>query len=370
MKDIFAGMVPPHVEAISPYIPGKPVDEVERELGITGAIKLASNENPLGPSPKGLLALRGALDGVHFYPDGGGFRLRRALSERLGVTEDEIMLGAGSNDLIDLLVRTFCAPGRDDVLTHRHAFFMYKISCMAAGVTLVESDATAELACDVDALVAGITPRTKLIFLPNPNNPTGSYVPRSDFEKLLEKVPPHVLLVVDEAYHEYALARADYPVAEKYRSKERPLLVTLRTFSKIHGLAGLRVGYGISHPRVVSYLNRVRLPFNVSSVAQDAARAALDDLEHVERSRRATLDGISQLTAGFSALGQRVYPSAANFVLVDVGRDAQPVYQALLRKGVIVRPLRPAGLNEHVRVSVGTALENARAIKAMGEVLG
>lgn len=367
--DVFTAIAPPNVEAIAPYEPGKPVEELERELGITGAIKLASNENPIGPSPRALEAARAALVDVNRYPDGSAYRVRAALAERLGVSLDEIVLGAGSNDLIDVLVRAFCRPGQDEVLTHRYAFFMYRISCQAAGVELREAEVDRELACDVDALAAAIGPRTKLVFLPNPNNPTGAYVTRAAFERLLERVPARVILVCDEAYHEYAVGLPDYPIAERYRSPERPLLVTLRTFSKIHGLAGLRVGYAIADRRIVEYVNRVRLPFNASSVAQAAALAALDDDAHVERSRRLNAEGLAQLTAGLAPLGLKVYPSAANFVLVDVGRDARALYELLLRKGVIVRPLRPSGLLEHVRVSVGTREENARAIAAFAEVL-
>jgi histidinol-phosphate aminotransferase len=369
--DLFRGLVPDNVEGLSPYEPGKPIEELERELGVTGAIKLASNENPLGPSPKGQRAAETALRHGSRYPDGGGHALRQALAARLKVSVDEIVLGSGSNDLIDLLVRTFCVPGRDEVVTHRYAFLMYKVACGAHGVKLVEAPVSDELGCDVDALAAAVTPRTKLVFLPNPNNPTGGYVARAGLERLFEKLPRGVVLVVDEAYHEYAARlRPDYPDAESYRSPERPLLVTLRTFSKIYGLAGLRIGYAVTDRRIASYLNRVRLPFNTSSPAQEAALAALDDGEHVERSWRANEAGLKALSAGFQALGLRVHPSVANFVLVDVGREAAPVYEALLRKGVIVRALRPAGLPNHLRVSVGTGEEIVRALAAFAEVLG
>jgi histidinol-phosphate aminotransferase len=369
-SDVWQDLAPPNIEAITAYEPGKPVEELERELGITGAIKLASNENPLGPSPLGVQAAQRALGEVNRYPDGGGFRLRRALGENLGVPVEEIMLGGGSNDLIDVLIRAFCRPGVDEVLTHRYAFFMYKVSAQAAGVVLREAPATPELACDVDALADAITPATKLIFLPNPNNPTGSYVGRAAFERFLERVPPRILLVVDEAYHEYASVLPDYPSAVRYRGPERPLLVSLRTFSKIYGLAGLRVGYGVADQRVINYVNRVRLPFNTASVAQEAAIAALGDTDHVQRSRRANAEGLSQLTDGLGRLGLHVYASAANFVLVDTGRDSREVYDALLRRGVIVRPVRPSGLLTHLRVSIGSRAENARAIGAFAEVLG
>jgi histidinol-phosphate aminotransferase len=245
---------------------------------------------------------------------------------------------------------------------------MYRVACQAHGIVLREAEVGADLGCDVDVLAAAVTPRTRLIFLPNPNNPTGTYVPRAAFERLLDKLPPTLLLVVDEAYYEYAYVKDDYPTAERYRA-DRTNLVTLRTFSKAYGLAGLRVGYGIADARVVNYLNRVRLPFNVSTVAQEAARAALGDGAHVSRSLQLVQEGMAQLHAGLAKLPVEVYPSLANFVLIDLRRDAAPVYDALLRKGVIVRPQRATGLPHHVRVTVGTREENDRFLRALGEVL-
>jgi histidinol-phosphate aminotransferase len=368
MSDSWAGLAPAHIESLTPYEPGKPVEELERELGITGAIKLASNENPLGPSRRGIEAALASLSDSHRYPDGGAFKLRQALAERQGVAPDELVFGSGSNEIIELLVRTFCLQGIDEVLTHANAFMMYRVACQAHGVPYREAPVADDLSCDVDALAAAVTPRTKLLFLPNPNNPTGAYLPVPAFERLLERVPPRVIFVVDEAYQEYAsVLRPDYPIAERYRTPDRPL-VTLRTFSKIYGLASLRVGYAIADRRLCGYLNRTRLPFNVSIAAQEAARAALGDEEHVERSRRTNAVGLDQLARGLGPI-VKVYPSAANFVLCDVGGDARPVYDALLHKGVIVRPLKAAGLPHHVRVSVGTEAENARAIAAFESVL-
>jgi histidinol-phosphate aminotransferase len=368
MSENWAELVAPNVNQIAPYEPGKPVDELERELGVTGAIKLASNENPLGPSPRAMVAARAALAESHRYPDGSAFHLRAKLADKLGVPEGTLTFGGGSNELIELLIRTLCRPGKDEVVTHRYAFFMYRIACQAHGVAFREADVHDDLSCDVDQLLSSITPATKVVFLPNPNNPTGSYVARTEFERLLSRLPSHVILVVDEAYHEYATTFPDYPVAEAYRS-EHPRIVTLRTFSKIYGLAALRVGYAIANPRLVGYLNRVRMPFNVCTAAQEAARAALDDAEHVERSRRTNGEGLTQLRQGLSAMDVRAYPSAGNFVLVDIRRDAAPIYERLLRKGVIVRPLRPSGLLQHLRISIGTAEENARALAALEEVL-
>lgn len=370
IEDLLADFLPPNVEALRPYEPGMPMEEVERSLGVVGAVKLASNENPVGPSPRGVEAGLAALRDINRYPDGTGHRLKHALAERLGVPPAEIVLGGGSNELIELLVRTFCRPGVDEVVSHRYAFVMYKIACAAHGVTFREAEVTADLRCDVDAIAACVGPSTKIVFLPNPNNPTGAYLGREAFETLLERLPRRVILAVDEAYHEYAIERSDYPIAERYRSPDRPMIVTLRTFSKIYGLAGLRVGYAIGDPALVGYMNRIRMPFNVCSPGQEAARAALDDLEHVERSRRVNGEGLCQLEAGLSKLCVRAYPSAANFVLVDLGREAHPIYEALLRKGVIVRPLRPLGLERHVRISVGVAEENARTLRALEDVLG
>ncbi len=368
IESLVESLVPANIAAIAPYEPGKPLDELERELGISGAVKLASNENPLGPSPKGLAAAQAAMGDLHRYPDGAGYRLRAAIADRHGVTPAEIALGAGSNELIELLVRTFCRPGQDEVVTHKYAFMMYRLACLAHGVAYREAEVTAEMACDVDALLAAVGPKTRLVFLPNPNNPIGSYVPRAAFERLVAKLPPTVILAVDEAYHEYAQARPDYPSAEDARAAH-PLVISLRTFSKIYGLAGLRVGYAVCDARIVAYLNRVRMPFNTSSVGQIGALAALDDTAHLERSRRVNAEGLRQLTAGLAKLDVRAYPSAANFILVDLARDAAPVYHALLAKGVIVRPVKPSGLLEHLRISISTPEENARALAALEAVL-
>jgi histidinol-phosphate aminotransferase len=370
MSDIWSGLVPPNIEQLTPYQPGKPVEELERELGIRNAVKIASNENPLGPSPRAVEAGREALAQCNRYPDGGCFHLRRALAERLGVADDELVFGAGSNEIIGMIVGTFCRPGVDEVLTHKYAFISYRLFAMAYGVPFVAVDATPQLGCDVDALIAAFSERTKVVFIANPNNPTGAYVNKAGFERILAALPPRALLVVDEAYHEYATALADdYPRSQAYRD-QRPLLVTLRTFSKIYGLAGLRLGYAIAHRRVIDYLNRVRRPFNAASVAQAAALAALDDVPHVERSRALNRDGLEQLTAAARVAGVDPLPSLGNFVLVDVRRDCEPVYQRMLQRGVIVRPMAAWGLPKHLRISVGTAEENARTVAAMAEVIG
>jgi histidinol-phosphate aminotransferase len=361
--------VPDYIEQLQPYQPGKPVEELERELGIASAIKMASNENPLGPSPFALEAAQRAIAEANLYPDGSCFAVRQALAAHLGVDPDEIVVGGGSNELIHLLVRTFCLPGGDQVVTHQHAFISYSLAARTHGVEAIETPTTAELRCDVDALCAAFGPRTRLLFVATPNNPTGWHLTRAELETILERAPARTLVVVDEAYHEYAsFLDRDYAHSQPYR-EARPSIVTLRTFSKIHGLAGLRIGYAICDRRVARRLNQTRRPFNVSSVAQAAARAALDDQEHLARSVAAAAAGISALTRGFSALGLTVLPSLGNFVLVGLGRDAQPIYQGLLERGIIARPMGAWGLPQHLRVSLATPPDIARALEAMRAVL-
>lgn len=369
MIDPFSGLAPANIEAIVPYEPGKPVEELERELGVRDAIKLASNENPIGPSPLGVAAARAALAGANRYPDGAAFRLRAAIAEHLDVPGSHIVVGSGSSELIDLAVRVFCRPGEDEVVTHRYAFVSYKLVSQAHGVVFREVDVAPDLSVDVAALSAAVGPRTKVVFLPNPNNPTGLHLDREVLERFIAKLPPRVLLVVDEAYFEYAEGLPGYASALAFRAVH-PLTLCLRTFSKMYGLAALRVGYGIADARVIAYLNRVRPIFNVSTVGQEAARAALADSAHVERSRRANADGREQLLVGLAALPVRAFPSAANFILIDLlGRDAGPIYERLLARGVIVRTLRPQGLVQHIRVTVGTWEENVRFLATLAEIL-
>jgi histidinol-phosphate aminotransferase len=376
MSRFFDTLAPDHIRSLPVYQPGMPVEEIERTLGIQGAIKLASNENPMGPSPRAVEAAREALARIHWYPDADAFALRRALAERLGVAPDELVFGAGSNEIIHMLVHALCRPGVDEVLTHEHAFISYRLACLARDVPFVEAEVRGEaLDCDVDALIAAMSPRTKIVFLANPNNPTGAHVGTADFERILEALPEQALLVVDEAYHEYAVAAADagevdYPRSQSYRSAVMPRVLTLRTFSKIYGLSGLRVGYAVGDRRVIDFLERVRRPFNVNSVAQAAALAALDDDDHLRASREAARLGLASLAVLGRALGVRVFPSLGNFALVDVGSDAAEVHGALLQKGVIVRPLGLWGLPGHVRISVGKPADSERIAAALTEVLG
>jgi histidinol-phosphate aminotransferase len=353
-------LIPPWLASLVPYQPGKPVEEVEREYGICDSIKLASNENPLGPSPGAVEALRGALAGIHRYPDGGGFYLKQKLATKLGVGAEQIALGNGSNEILELVARTFLRPGEDAVMSEQ-AFVVYA-SVVQAAAGIPRAVPLREFTHDLDAIAAAVRKSTRLVFLGNPNNPTGTIYRRSAFERLLERLPKDVVVVADDAYAEY-VTDPEYPHTLDYLSADR-LLITLRTFSKIYGLAGLRIGYGVGPAELVAALERIRQPFNVNLLAQVAALAALDDDEHVERSRRANREGMLFLEREFTRLGLAYVPSQANFVLVRVGAGGE-VYERLLRRAVIVRPVGGYGFPEHVRVTVGTAEENRRFVGAL-----
>jgi len=361
--------VPPHVRDLDVYQPGKPIEELERELGISGAIKVASNENPLGPSPKAVAALPGALSQLHLYPDAGGFALRRALSAHYGLDLGQIALGNGSNDLLYQLVVATCEP-TDEVLSHEYAFLSYRLAAQVQGRPFVAAPTTPDLACDVDALISKITPRTKLVVLGTPNNPTGSVISRGDIAKVLDALPTRALLVIDEAYAEYAALWPEVDHADGLALvAQDPRVIALRTFSKIYGLAGLRIGFGVSSPKVIEILNRVGRTFHVSSVAQVGAIAALGDADHVRRSAELARGQIEQLQRDVKGPGVRVYPSLANFVLIDCGRPSPPIYDALLRNGVIVRPMAAWGLPNAIRVSVCKDSELERVVTTINDVL-
>ncbi|HUS32803.1 MAG TPA: histidinol-phosphate transaminase [Kofleriaceae bacterium] len=359
-------LAPAHVRGLDVYQPGKPIEELERELGISGAVKVASNENPLGPSPKALAAIPKALSQLNLYPDAGGFALRRALSAKLGVPIEQLTLGNGSNDLLYQLVLATC-DATDEVLTHKFAFLSYRLSAQVAGRPFVAVQPTPELGCDANALIAGITPKTKLVVIGSPNNPTGSVVTRADGEKILAALPERALLVIDEAYAEYA---AQWPEVDHLDgmalAKQDKRVVVLRTFSKIYGLAGLRIGYAIAAREVVDLVNRVGRTFHVSNLAMVGAIAALDDQEHVEISAKHARTAIERLRSEVKA---KVYPSLANFVLIDCGKPSTPIYDRLLKMGVIVRPMAAWGLPNHIRVSVAAAPDMPRVIAALNEAL-
>lgn len=364
-ETLFQKLAAPGVREIIPYQPGKPVEELEREYGICNAVKLASNENPLGPSPVALGAAHAALADLARYPDGAGFVLRHELSARLGVEPDAITLGNGSNEILELIARAF-VTAQDEVVYSEYAFAVYPLVTQAIGARGIVASAR-NFGHDLTAMAAAITPHTRLVFIANPNNPTGSWLSGTELENFIQGLPAHVIVVVDEAYYEY-ITQDDYPNALRWLGRY-PNLVVTRTFSKAYGLAGLRVGYSVSHPSLADYLNRVREPFNVNSIALAAAAAALNDENHIARARALNSSEMAALTNGFIALGLEYIPSVGNFVAVDVGRPAGMVYEALLRVGVIVRPLASYGMPNHLRVSIGLPAENARFLDSLSQIL-
>ncbi len=352
-----------------PYVGGKPIEELERELGITDIVKLASNENPLGPSPKAIDAARLSLADIHRYPDGSGFQLKNKLAELHKVKPSQIVLGNGSNDVIEIAARTLLGPGTSAVM-FRHAFVVYPLVTTATGAQIIELpvDDTVTFDQPLDRVLAAIRPDTRIVYLANPNNPTGSLVKKADFNRFAAKLPDHVLLLVDEAYAEY-VTDPEYPDPWADVRAGRDNILITRTFSKIYGLAGFRAGYGVGSERLVSFFERVRQPFNVNSVAMAAAVAALDDHDFVRRSRETNARGLQMLRDGFKKLGLTVTPSWANFVLVKVPKSPKAIYDGMLREGVIVRPVGVYALNEHLRITVGDTEENIRCLKAFEEVL-
>lgn len=358
----------PWVAQLSTYQPGKPIEEVARELNLgdpAGIIKLASNENALGPSPKAVAAMKQMAGRMHIYPDGDTFYLRQALARRLQVKPEQLFLGHGSNEIIQLLGHVYLEQGTDIVIS-RYAFVVYQlVASLYQAETLVTPDRA--LGHDLDAMLARITPRTRLVFIANPNNPTGTMVTREALDRFMDRVPEHVIVVLDEAYVEL-LPDGLQPDSLRYVREGRNVYV-LRTFSKVYGLAGLRIGYAVAPEAGVGLLHRVRQPFNVNAMAQAAALAALEDGEHMERTRRMVAEGLVQLTQGLGRLKVEGVPSVANFLLVKVG-NGQEIFQALQRERVVVRPVNVYGLPEYVRVTVGTREENDRFLTALARVLG
>jgi histidinol-phosphate aminotransferase len=366
VKDL-SQLAPPNVRAIAPYVPGKPISETARELGMDAAtiLKMASNENPLGPSPKALAAIRGALDDLAYYPDGSGYDLKHALERKLGISPERVVLGNGSNDVLELVGRAFLTPA-DSVVYSRHAFLVYPLLVQAVGAKSIEVPAK-DYGTDLDAIAAAIRADTKAVFIANPNNPTGTFNDWSAVRAFVARVPGDILVVVDEAYGEYLPEALQSPTIGWQR--EHPNLVVTRTLSKAYGLAGLRIGYAVADPSVADVMNRVRQPFNVNHLAMVAAVAALDDDEFIRRSRENNAAGLRQLEAGFRRLSLEFIPSAGNFITVRVG-DARRVYAALLAQGVIVRPIAGYGLPEHLRVTVGLPAQNERFLDALAGAVG
>jgi histidinol-phosphate aminotransferase len=360
------------VQKLQPYVPGKPISELEREYGITSSIKMASNENPLGPGPRALAAITASATELGLYPDGNGFELKCALASKHGCSIDAITLGNGSNDVLVMIAETFLDQ-RTEVVYSQYGFAVYPIAVQACGAIARVAPALPEgsampLGHDLDAMAALVNANTKVVFIANPNNPTGSWMAVEALHGFIARLPASKLVVVDEAYIEYVTA-PDHPDASLWLA-EFPNLIVTRTFSKAFGLAGLRVGYALSNPAIAGLLNRVRQPFNVNTVALAAAGAALQDTLHLQRSVQLNDAGLEQLRQGLQALGVRAYASRGNFILFDCGRPAPAVYQAMLRQGVIVRPVGNYGLPNHLRVTVGTSEQNQRMLQALQTALG
>ena len=353
------------VQRLVPYKAGKPIEELERELGLTRIIKLASNENPLGPGKKALAAIQAALPELALYPDGSGFMLKQALAEKYAVDESQITLGNGSNEILELVARAFLSPEHEAVFS-QHAFAVYPIVTQAVGATAVVVPAV-DYGHDLEGMLLAVTEKTRLVFIANPNNPTGTLLSQASLERFIGALPDTCVCVLDEAYFEF-VSRVE-PINSIDWLKSCPNLLITRTFSKAYGLAGLRMGYGLSSPQLADILNRVRQPFNNNALALVAAVAALGDDEHLQQTITVNAQGMQQLTDGFKTLGLEWVPSAGNFVLVDLKQPGLSVYEALLHKGVIVRPVGVYELPNHLRISIGTKAENQRFLEALTDIL-
>lgn len=352
---------PEYVLAISPYVPGKPIEELERELGIGNSVKLASNENPVGPSPAALDAIGKTLSGINRYPDGSGYYLKKILSERLSVSDDEVILGNGSNELIDIAVRTFMTDG-DEAVMATPSFVVYSMAVQSVGGVCIQVPLKDHVH-NLDAMAAAVTPKTRMLFIANPNNPTGTINTKDEFDRLMERMPDNLVVVVDEAYFEY-VSDPGYADSMKHLHSERNVLI-LRTFSKMYGLAGLRLGYGIAKREIVADMNRLREPFNTNSMAQKGAIAALGDDQHIRRSREVNESGKEYLYRRLDEMGMPYIPTEANFIYMPVA-GAPALYEKLLRMGVIVRPMGP----DSMRVTIGLPEENRKFIEALARTAG
>jgi len=354
--------VPEHIKTIKPYVPGKPIEELERELGITDSIKLASNESPLGPSPLAIKALREGIGNLNRYPDGSCYYLKNTLSEKLGLNPDELLFGNGSNEIIELANRAFLSPGDEAIMAHP-SFVVYSMIVQAAkGENIIVP--LKEWRHDLDAMASRITDKTRIVFIANPNNPTGTINTKAEMDSFMEKIPEGVLVVVDEAYYEYVTA-SDYPDSMKYFRQNRDILI-LRTFSKIYGLAGLRIGYGIAKASIITEMNKVRQPFNVNSLAQKSALAALKDEKHLLRAKRINERGKKYLYKELKTMKINYVPTEANFIYIMLqDNTAHQLYSELLKEGIIVRPMGP----REIRVTIGLPKENKRLIEALKSVM-
>ena len=362
----YSELAPAYIRAISPYQPGKPISELERELGISGIVKLASNENPLGASTQAIAAAHAALGDIGLYPDGNGFALKDALAKRYNVTHEQIVLGNGSNDLLELSARAFLSIGEKAVYS-AHAFAVYALATQAVGATGI-TVAAREYGHDLDAMLStAVVQGAKMVFIANPNNPTGTFLPGDALQKFLRELPRNILVILDEAYNEYLPQSYRYDCVRWLG--EFPNLIISRTFSKAYGLASLRVGYALGNPQVIDMLNRVRQPFNVNSVAQAAAVAALLDTEFVEQTFELNLRGMNQVSSGLTALGLEYIPSFGNFISFKVA-NATSVYSSLLQSGVIVRPIANYDMPDWLRVTIGLDKQNEKFLSALKQTLG
>ncbi len=357
--------VPDYIAELRPYIPGKPIEELEREYGISGSIKLASNENPIGPSPRAVDAIRKVLADLHRYPDGNSHNLRQRLGKKLNVPSNSIVIGNGSNEIIELLARTFLQAG-DEVIMPDPSFLMYEIMVQAGGGRPVKVPLK-DMVVDLEGMAECVSENTRMIFVNNPNNPTGMIVSKGGFENFLDKTPPEVIVVVDEAYIEFVRDKV-CPVGLDYLDSEK-IVVTLRTFSKAYGLAGLRVGYGVMKEDMAEFINRVRQPFNTNMLAQVGALAALDDDAFFQETICMVHKELDFLYEKVNEMGLRYFPSQTNFFLIDVQQDAKAVFESMLRKGVIIRAMTAYGYPTYIRINVGLPEENQRFIQALKEVL-
>ena len=358
-------LIPDYISRLKPYQPGKPIEEVEREYGISDSIKLASNENPLGPSPAAIEALKGFFDQINLYPDGGGFYLTRAIAKEYNVNVENIILGNGSCEIIENLCKMMLTP-EDSVVISDLTFIIYKLASMMENAEIINVPLV-DLRYDLKGMASAVKANTKIVFFANPNNPTGTIFTAGELDEFMEKLPEHILVVMDEAYFEYVKDK-NFPDSFKYLREGRNIII-LRTFSKIHGLAGLRIGYGFADEKLIESMNKVRSPFNTNSVAQVAALAALGDKNHVKRSVKNNLEGNQYISRNFDRLGIKYAPSQANFVFFETEKDAGEVYVSLIKNGIITRPMAGWGNPKALRVTIGTLEECKKFIKVLEEII-
>lgn len=361
--------ISPFIQNLKPYVAGKSIEEVQRQYGLKEIVKLASNENALGPNPKVIEAAKKSLSEIHRYPDASYITSKKIIADHLKVQASNISLGNGSNELIDMLIRVFCEPNRDEILISQASFVAYKVCAHVNRVNVTEVPVKKDFAIDIQAMANALTEKHKIIFLPNPNNPTGMYTSKKDLEPLLNKIKGRgdVLLVIDEAYNEFVKA-SDYANSLGL-FKEFKNVVVLRTFAKVHGLAGLRLGYMVADPHIVDLLERIRLPFNVSNVTASTIDVALNDLDYVKRSQELVWQGLEYFESELKKMGLEYCPSQGNFIFFDLKADSSLIFDELLKRGVILRPVKNYGFPNHMRMTVGTMAENKKAIEALKEIL-